>query len=152
MAAVLQRVRYLVLEAMYEAEASGHDPVEVFDRRIEESGDEEAEDAVRHGPAGWGRGILRRVWASREEVDRLIALAAPRYPVETLPVIDRNILRLAIWELRDESSAPVAAVINEAVELARRYGGERSPAFVHGVLGTVSRTLHPADMDGPAPP
>lgn len=158
MPGVLHRVRYLIVEAMYEAETSDHDPVAVYDRRISDSGAAAPDDggepasegpAIAVGPAGWGRGILRRVWAQREELDAIIGAAATRYPVETLPVIDRNILRLAIWELRDDASARAPAVINEAVELAHRYGGERSPAFVHGVLGTVSRTLRPAEANEP---
>ena len=73
-----------------------------------------------------------------------VAIASPaatQYPVDTLAVVDRNILRLAIWELLSDNSAPVAAVVNEAVELARRYGGESSPSFVNGVLRTVSQRI-----------
>jgi len=67
--------------------------------------------------------------------------------VATLAVVDRNILRLAIWELLSENSA-VAAVVNEAVEMARRYGGESSPRFVNGVLRTISQKIE----TGQAPP
>jgi N utilization substance protein B len=61
--------------------------------------------------------------------------------VDTLAIVDRNILRLAIWELLTDNSAPVAAVVNEAVELAHRYGGDSSPAFVNGVLRTISQRI-----------
>jgi N utilization substance protein B len=71
--------------------------------------------------------------------------------VETLAVVDRNILRLAIWELLSDNSAPVAAVVNEAVELAHRYGGESTPGFVHGVLRTVSTRIQAA-RTAEAPP
>jgi N utilization substance protein B len=145
MAKPLQRARYLVLEALYEAETSDHDPEEAYERRLHDVADEDPEVAAS-GPSGFGRGLLRRVWANREELDTAIAEVAPKYPISTLAVIDRNILRLAIWELRSEPSAPVPAIINEAVELAHRYGGERSPAFIHGVLGTVAEHLeHPGE-------
>lgn len=77
-------------------------------------------------------------------------------PLENMAVIDRNILRLAIlWELLTDDSAPVAAVINEAVELAHRYGGESSPSLVNGVLRTVSQEISgrgPAIAPNPASP
>ncbi|MFQ5381915.1 MAG: transcription antitermination protein NusB, partial [Dehalococcoidia bacterium] len=63
------------------------------------------------------------------------------YALDTMAIVDRNILRLAIWELLTDTSAPVAAVVNEAVELAHRYGGETSPGFVNGVMRTVSAKL-----------
>ena len=58
-----------------------------------------------------------------------------------MAVVDRNILRLAIWELLTDDAAPVGAVVNEAVELAHRYGGESSPGFVNGVLRTISQRV-----------
>jgi N utilization substance protein B len=89
-------------------------------------------------PGNYGRAILAGVIERSDELDRYIQDAAIQYPVDTLAIVDRNILRLAIWELLTDNSAPVAAVVNEAVELAHRYGGESSPGFVNGVLRTVS--------------
>ncbi len=137
---VLRRARFLVIEALYESETSSHDAEAVYNRRLAEVADEDAEVA-EPGPAGFGRGALRGVLKMTVRLDEYIAAAATQYPVDTLAVVDRNILRLAIWELLSDNSAPVAAVVNEAVELARRYGGERSPAFVHGVLRTVSTRI-----------
>lgn len=135
-----RKTRYLVLEALYEGESTNHDPEEVFLRRLAESATED-QALSREGLADFGRAMIRGVVGTWREADRLIAAAAPRYAVETLAVVDRNILRLAIWELLTDNSAPVAAVVNEAVELAHRYGGESSPAFVNGVLRTVSKTI-----------
>lgn len=136
-------VRQLTLEALYEGETSGHSPEEAFRRRLGE--ERESRRALR-GDAWERRGLeaIRGVMAMRPELDRRIQEAAPKYPVATLAVVDRNILRLAIWELVADNAAPVAAVINEAVELAHRYGGESSPSFVNGVLRTVSERLRPA--------
>lgn len=140
---VLRRARFLVLEALYESETSAHDAEATFNRRVAEVADEDPEVA-EPGPSGFGRGMLRGVLRRREELDRYIGEAARQYPVETMAVVDRNILRLAIWELLSDNSAPVAAVVNEAVELAHRYGGESSPAFVNGVLRTISAKIRAA--------
>ncbi|MCC7364147.1 MAG: transcription antitermination factor NusB [Dehalococcoidia bacterium] len=148
---VLRRARHLVIEALYESETSDHDPEHAYNRRVQDVAGEDPELAAQ-GPSGFGRGVLRGVLRRREELDRFIAEAAPQYPVDSLAVVDRNILRLAIWELLSDTSAPVAAVINEAVELAHRYGGESSPAFVNGVLRTVSARILAARAGGPPPP
>jgi N utilization substance protein B len=153
-----RRARFLVVEALYEAETSSHDPESVYNRRVEEVAEEDPE-LSGPGPSGFGRGVLRGVLRKREELDGYIGDAATKYAVDTLPVVDRNILRLAIWELLSDNSAPVAAVVNEAVELAHRYGGESSPAFVNGVLRTVSKRIRAespergqADQPAPSPP
>jgi len=140
---VLRRARFLVLEALYESETSSHDPEETYNRRIQDEAGEDPEVAAP-GPSGFGRGVLRGVLRRREELDLLIGEAATQYPVANMAVVDRNILRLAIWELLSDNSAPVAAVVNEAVELAHRYGGESSPAFVNGVLRTLSARIRAA--------
>lgn len=135
-----RRARFLVLESLYEAETSSHDPEAVYNRRVDEVAAEDPELSAP-GPSGFGRGVLRGVLRKQGELDGYIGDAAPKYAVDTLPVVDRNILRLAIWELLSDNSAPVAAVVNEAVELAHRYGGESSPSFVNGVLRTVSKRI-----------
>lgn len=135
-----RKVRQLTLEALYESETSNHPARAAFLRLL---GERRQEDESLRKPA-WEEFGLRAIAGVRErqpELDRLIQEAAPKYPVSTLAIVDRNILRLAIWELLSDNSAPVAAVINEAVELAHRYGGESSPAFVNGVLRTVSERL-----------
>lgn len=136
----MRRARHLVLEALYESEASDHDPELAYNRRVADVSEEDP-DVAAPGPSGFGRGVLRGVVRSREELDEYIGFAATKYPVETLAVVDRNVLRLAIWELLADPSAPVGAVVNEAVELAHRYGGESSPAFVNGVLRTVTTEI-----------
>jgi N utilization substance protein B len=146
----MRRVRYLVLEALYESETSSHEAEVVYTRRLAECAGEDPEVA-EPGPAGFGRGVLRGVLRRREELDEHIAAAATQHPVATLPVVDRNILRLAIWELLSDNSAPIAAVVNEAVELAHRYGGDSSPAFVNGVLRTISSRIE-ASRPAPGPP
>lgn len=139
----MRRVRYLVVESLYEADTSEHPAEDVYRRRIGEALESEP-DVAGPGPSGFGMGALRGVVKRYVELDRYIQEGATRYPVETMAVVDRNILRLAIWELLTDNSAPVAAVINEAVELAHRYGGDSSPGFINGVLRTVSERIQAA--------
>ena len=75
------------------------------------------------------------------EIDPYIAEAAPAFPIAQLPAVDRNVLRLAIYELLHEAEVPPKAAINEAVELAKRFGGENSSRFVNGVLGTIATRI-----------
>lgn len=145
---VMRRARFLVIEALYESETSDHAAEDAFNRRVRDVADEDPELAA-DGPSGFGRGVLRGVVKRTPELDRYIQDAAAQYPVATLAIVDRNILRLAIWELLSDSSAPAGAVVNEAVELAHRYGGESSPAFVNGVLRTVSQTIRTAPIQAP---
>ena len=135
-----RRVRYLALEALYEADTSDHDPKAVFERMLTAAASEDPK-LGKPAPSTLGRDAVRGVDSLRERLDGYIQDAATKYPVSTMAVVDRNILRLAIWELVTDNSAPVAAVINEAVELAHRYGGESSPAFVNGVLRTISERI-----------
>ena len=137
----LRAIRQLVLEALYEAETSDHDAAKVLQRRLNEA----AEDDRGLAEPKLQRRAMRMIEGVRElrqEADSYIGDAATQYPVDTLAVVDRNILRLAIWELLTDNSAPVAAVVNEAVELAHRYGGESSPSFVNGVLRTISQRIN----------
>jgi len=85
------------------------------------------------------KGVLEHI----EALDKIISKAAPEWPIEQINIIDRNILRLGLYELlfgnRDE--VPPKVAINEAIELAKSFGGESSGRFVNGVLGTVYREI-----------
>ncbi len=85
--------------------------------------------------------LAAQVVAHSQELDREIRRYAPAWPVEQLPAVDRNILRIAIYELKFARDTPPKIAINEAVELAKRFGGEGSQRFVNGVLGAVMRDL-----------
>ncbi len=84
--------------------------------------------------------LAGKVAAEREVLDDEIATAAEHWRLERLGAIERNILRLATWELRAET-APPKVIINEAVQLAHWFGGPKSPAFVNGVLDRVAHTM-----------
>jgi len=146
----MRTARQLALEALYESETSDHPAIQVYERHLAEAAREDA-GIAKPRPSGYGRQLLEGVIDRRDELDTYIQEAATQYPVDTLAVVDRNILRLAIWELLGDTSAPVGAVVNEAVELAHRYGGESTPAFVNGVLRTVSERIKAAQAASPLP-
>lgn len=77
------------------------------------------------------------------EIDQTIAEIAPEWPVEQIGRVDRNVLRLGVYELKFSKEVPPKVVINEAVEIAKTFGGESSGRFVNGVLGTLFKKLFP---------
>ena len=84
------------------------------------------------------RQLVSQTVQHREEIDEHIQRFAPTWPIEQISVIDRNILRLAISEILFDNGVTVKIAINEAVELAKKFGGESSSKFINGVLGSVS--------------
>ena len=121
----------LSLQVLYEVDLTGHDPEEVMDRAFAEH-DPVPDDVIAH-VQGLVRGALER----REEIDPLIAAAAPARPLDEQAAIERNVLRLAAYELLYVPDVPPKVAINEAVELAKRFGGENSGRFINGVLRTL---------------
>jgi N utilization substance protein B len=126
-----RRARVLALKSLFEGDLVGHDPLEVVGRLVD---DEPGEVAV----VAYARHLVEGVLRERPEIDREITRAAPAWPIEQMPAVDKNLLRLAIYELlHDNSQVPARAAINEAVEIAKGFGSESSSRFVNGVLGTV---------------
>jgi acyl carrier protein/transcription antitermination factor NusB len=146
---VMRRARFLVIEALYESETSDHPAPAAYERRLREVGAED-EQLAKSNAGRKGLRALDGVLALQPAIDTFISEAAIQFPLDSMAVVDRNILRLAIWELLSDPSAPVAAVVNEAVELAHRYGGGSSPGFVNGVLRTVSQRIRD-QRDNPPP-
>lgn len=128
------QARTLAMQILYEADVAGHPASEVLERYTT---DMSLPQPVRRYVERLVTGVL----ADQEAIDRQIAAAAPAFPVEQLPPVDRNILRIAIYELVNERDVPLKAAINEAVELAKRFGGENSSRFVNGVLGTIAGNM-----------
>lgn len=94
-------------------------------------------------------GIMEHV----EDIDKIIEKAAPQWPIDQVAMVDRNVLRLGIYELLfgDRSEVPPKVAINEAIELAKTFGGDASGKFVNGVLGTIYREIgEPGKDDQPA--
>ena len=84
------------------------------------------------------RELVSKAVQNREEIDRTIQRFAPAWPIGQISIIDRNILRLAIFEILFDNKVSIKVAINEAVELAKKFGSDNSPRFVNGVLGSVS--------------
>ena len=137
-----QLARQLAVQALFEIDSVGHQPGDVVDARLAnpmptESGSDPAV-LVEDEAATYLRWLVAGVVANRDELDRMIAAYAPEWPVDQLPIIDRNVLRLALFEIGcREAVTPPKVVINEAVELAKRFGGDNSPRFINGVLGSA---------------
>jgi len=122
--------RTLALQILFETDQTDHDLHEVLDRTIEaEKPSEET--------AAYIRTLVDGIVKHKRAIDREIELAAPAFPIGQLSPVDRNALRIAIYELRYATDVPLKVAINEAVELAKRFGGDSSGRFVNGVLGTV---------------
>ncbi len=88
------------------------------------------------------RELVSGVIQNKEKIDHNIKNLAPAWPIEQMPAVDRNILRLAIFEILLDNKVPVKVAINEAVELAKIFGSDNSSKFVNGVLGSVSTIVN----------
>jgi N utilization substance protein B len=129
-----RKSRVAALQALYESDVSGHDPLQALARLADEENLSESQRA-------FAEELLTGVIEKRDSIDDVIRQAAPQWPVAQISAIDRNILRLAIREILMNNGAPIRAAINEAVELAKIYGSDNSAKFINGVLGSVSLSL-----------
>lgn len=84
---------------------------------------------------------VKHIWQVLDQIDPLIARAAPEWPLEKLNHIDLAILRLATFELVIDKKEPFRVIIDEAIELAKEFGGESSPSFINGALGALVKTV-----------
>ena len=126
-----RKARRLALQALYEIDSAGHGVEEVVARLLVKAGLSEASNA-------FVRELVDGVIQNKDKLDRSIQKFAPAWPIAQIPVVDRNILRLAIFEILLDNRMPVKVAINEAVELAKTFGSDNSARFVNGVLGSVS--------------
>ena len=123
--------REVALQALYEIDCVNHKPGFVVDERLRES-------AFDTQGSTFFRWLISGVITHQIAIDHLIGELAPEWPVEQLAIIDRNILRLALYEIgADKADAPPKVIINEAVELAKTFGSDSTPRFVNGVLGAA---------------
>jgi len=134
-----RRARGLAIQILYEIDCAGHAPEAVMAAR--QSVTELPEAAAR-----FAEELIRGVLANKDKMDQVITKYAPEWPVAQMAIIDRNVLRIAIFELAIGGSTPVKVAINEAVELAKLYGSESSARFVNGVLGSVTDRLEEIEM------
>ena len=131
------------MQVLYEVDLTEHDPDEAMARAFA-AHEPVAPDVVTHV-----RSLVTGVEQHRDELDPVIAGAAPARDLAEQAAIERNVLRLAVYELLKAPDVPPKVVINEGVELAKRFGGENSGRFVNGVLRTVLER-HPRTDEKPA--
>jgi len=104
------------------------------------------EDSLDPTAVSFAEGLLRGVTDNRPELDVVIQRYAPAWPVDQLPLVDRNILRIALFELLYTPKVPRKTAINEAVELAKAFGSESSARFINGVLGSAMAGLETGEI------
>ena len=126
-----RRARRVTLEALYEIDIAQHPPYEVIERRLE---DQPMETTGVEFVYKLVDGVLEH----QKSIDTLITRYAPEWPLDQMAVIDRNVLRIAIFEFLIDTETPVKVAINEAVELAKLYGSDSAPRFINGVLGALA--------------
>ena len=128
---IRRKARVVALQVLFEVDLVGHDAGESLAWRVDEV-------SLPQEGADFAGELVQGVLTNKDKIDSMIQTWAPAWPVSQIAVIDRNILRLAIFEILLNNKVPVKAAINEAVELAKTFGSENSPKFINGVLGTVS--------------
>ena len=129
------RARSLALQVLYEVDIAHHLPGDVFKSRLEES-------TLSEELSEFARQIIFGVLPLNNNLDQLISKYAPEWPFDQIAAIDRNILRIALWEFAVFHETPLKVAINEAVELAKQYGSDSAPRFVNGVLGALADHQH----------
>jgi len=129
--------RTIVLQSLYQWDFLGQ-PAEQLDDIIAYNLQEFAPD---FDDKGFISELVSGVVDNVEEINELITHYAPDWPLEKITIVDRNVLRLGTYELKFSESIPSKVAINEAIELAKSFGGESSGRFVNGVLGAVYRDM-----------
>jgi transcription antitermination protein NusB len=128
---VRRRARILALQALYEIDTTHHPAGTVLDHRL-------AEDPLPEDGEAFARELVTSVLQHHAELDEMIQHYAPEWPVDQMAAVDRNVLRIAIYEFSIGRVTPVKVAINEAVELAKLFGSDSAPRFVNGVLGALA--------------
>jgi transcription antitermination protein NusB len=129
------RARSLALQVLYEVDIANHPPGDIYKSRLEET-------PLSDDLSDFARQIIFGVLPLTHALDQFIAKYAPEWPLEQIAAIDRNILRMALWEFAVYRETPLKVAINEAVELAKQYGSDSAPRFVNGVLGALAEHQH----------
>lgn len=125
-----RRARGMVLQALYEIDAAGHLPEVVLSHLL-------AGETLSTENKNFVRELVNGVVKNLSQLDAQIGHLAPAWPSSQLTIVDRNILRMALYEITQGCDVPPKVAINEAVELAKLYGGPHSASFINGVLGAA---------------
>ncbi|MEK7778318.1 MAG: transcription antitermination factor NusB [Chloroflexota bacterium] len=129
-----RQARRALLQVLYEMDSSGHTLDDTLPWVLDRT-------RLNKETRVFVQELATQVMAHRQELDMEIQRHAPAWPVKQLSVVDRNILRVAIYEMKLAKDTPARVAINEAVELAKHFGSDGSQRFVNGVLGAVMKEL-----------
>jgi transcription antitermination factor NusB len=128
------RARELTMQVLYQLDVQGPDVLEYLGRFFRES---DTDDFVQNLASDWSKGT----WENLQQCDELIADSTIKWQFTRLSPVDKSILRLSVYQLKFCTDIPPKVVINEAIELAKKYSTDKSPGFVNGVLDAVLRKL-----------
>jgi len=126
------------MQALYQLDVQGPDMLDHLGRFFREAN---PDDFVRKLASDWSKGT----WENLEQCDELITGSTIKWQFTRLSPVDKSILRLAVYQLKFCTDIPPKVVINEAIELAKKYSTDKSPAFVNGVLDAVLKKILPRD-------
>ena len=135
-----RRARTAALQVLYEIDGARHKPERVLQERLRQ-------DNTPAPVAIYARRLVEGIIDQKDQIDNIIATHAPAWPIMQMAMVDRNLLRVAIYEMTVEDETPTKAAINEAVELAKIYGSNSSSRFVNGVLGSVVNAIEAKDQN-----
>ena len=127
------KARKQTLDLLYEADIRGTAAIDILASRSDDDSDGDARP-IRE----FTRELIAGISAQKRKIDELISTYAQGWDMDRLPTVDRNILRLAIYELIWTPDLPEGVVINEALELAKQLSTDESASYIHGVLGKIS--------------
>jgi transcription antitermination protein NusB len=129
------KARGTALQILYELEITNHLIGTVIQQRFDQAklGDE---------LEVFARDLVTGIAPARDLLDDHISLHAPDWPIDQVSAIDKNILRISVWEFAVKTDVPLKVAINEAVELAKMFGSDSSPRFINGVLGSLAKNLN----------
>jgi N utilization substance protein B len=126
-----RQARVIALQALYELDSTRHTVADVMAARLEET---PVADDLRQFAFKLVNGVLEY----KERLDSVIQVHAPEWPLSQMAVVDRNILRMAIYEFAISGETPIKVAINEAIELAKDFGSDSASRFINGVLGALA--------------
>lgn len=135
-----RRARFIVFQSLFELDFQSFkikklEPVNIFEENTEAMEDKDQVEFVKN--------LFFGVLEKKDIIDSMIEKAAPEWPISQINMVDRNVLRLGIYELifSDPNAVPPKVAINEAIEIAKSFGSDSSGRFINGVLGTVFREM-----------
>jgi N utilization substance protein B len=125
------KARGLAMQALYELDMTDHKLGEVISISLKNS-------TLNDDLKEFTRKIVAGVYPIKNALDEIIEEHAPEWPIDQISSIDKNLIRIAVWEFAIYAETPIKVAINESIELAKEYGADSSPRFINGVLGSLA--------------